>query len=186
MKEKYGLARKKGIFVIITERFFDVIGHLILASISALFVAQQYLGNVFVIFFVFLIILGGAILFRNKIEFVKEEIESIRSVPLVVFLSLLSAFSWLFEALEVYLLAVLLGVKLSVLEAIFAFCFSIIIGNLLLTPGGLGGAEVSMASFLVLFGLSKKIATTITIIVRISTLWFGFLVGAVFWFLLSR
>jgi uncharacterized protein (TIRG00374 family) len=50
-------------------------------------------------------------------------------------------------------------------------------GALSMLPGGIGAAEGSMTSLLLLIQVPKALATTATIIIRICTIWFAVLLG---------
>jgi uncharacterized protein (TIRG00374 family) len=50
-------------------------------------------------------------------------------------------------------------------------------------PGGMGVMEVSMAALLtIMLGFKPEIAAAATILFRIATFWFGFLIGLLLWF----
>ena len=57
---------------------------------------------------------------------------------------------------------------------------SIVLGAISLLPGGLGIAEGSLAGFLNLFIDDISIILSISIIIRIFTLWIGIIIGFVF------
>ena len=69
-------------------------------------------------------------------------------------------------------------IELSVAFATFVYASSTLVGALLLSPGGLGGTEGSMVAMLLAAGVSKELAVAATFLVRIATLWFAVLLGA--------
>jgi uncharacterized protein (TIRG00374 family) len=78
------------------------------------------------------------------------------------------------------------GVQIGWEGATFGYAAGTLAGALAMLPGGLGVAEVGMAG---LFraadpSLSLPTATAATILVRLSTLWFGVVLGALALFVL--
>jgi len=94
---------------------------------------------------------------------------------------------WTLECVATwFLLDGFAGVGVSWQGATFGYAAGTLAGALAMLPGGLGVAEVGMAG---LFraaapGLSLPTATAATILVRLSTLWFGVVLGAVALFVL--
>ena len=91
--------------------------------------------------------------------------------------------SWMGEGIGFYLVLRGLGLPPSLRTmsiAVFALSFSTIIGAVSSLPGGLGAAEVSLAGMLVLtLGVSREIAASATLLIRLFTLWFGVALGMV-------
>ncbi|MCC7019984.1 MAG: flippase-like domain-containing protein [Ardenticatenales bacterium] len=89
--------------------------------------------------------------------------------------------SWLCEGLAFY--AILRGLGAApgmetVLEAIFIFSISTVVGALVATPAGLGGVEGMLVVLTPrLVGVSAATATAAALLVRFATLWFGVLLG---------
>jgi glycosyltransferase 2 family protein len=102
----------------------------------------------------------------------------------------LSVGSWFFEVLAFYLTLIGLGVDAS-LDTLFKAAFILPIATLaaaaLLTPGGLGVAEIGITGLTKrLLHISKDTATVGTLIVRIATLWFGVMLGLAMFAVLAR
>ncbi len=70
-------------------------------------------------------------------------------------------------------------IELSMAFATFVYASSTLVGALVLLPGGLGGTETSMVAMLMAADVSKELAVASTFLVRIATLWFAVLLGAV-------
>lgn len=91
--------------------------------------------------------------------------------------------SWMGEGIGFYLVLRGLGLPPSLQMmslAIFALSFSTIVGAISSLPGGLGAAEASLAGMLFLtLGLSREIAASATLLIRLFTLWFGVLLGMI-------
>lgn len=94
----------------------------------------------------------------------------------------ISVVSWGCECIAFYLVLVGLGVEAStllLLQAIFIFAASTLFGLVSFLPGGLGVSEVSSVGLLVtLVNISAAAATSATLLIRFTTLWFGVLLGA--------
>jgi uncharacterized protein (TIRG00374 family) len=108
----------------------------------------------------------------------------------VALMTALSVGSWFFEVLAFYLTLIGLGVDGS-LDTLFKAAFILPIATLaaavLLTPGGLGVAELGITGLTKrLLHVSKDTATVGTLIVRIATLWFGVVLGLAMFAILAR
>jgi len=185
MKEKYGFKRKKIIFLTVVERAFDIFANLIIAFFGATAIASQFLKNFLFLLLGFILISLLIYLFRGKIKMVEEEIASLGDPKLIVSCLFISILAWGIEGIEVWILAKDFEFNLSILKSLFAFSASLIFGNLTMLPGGLGSAEAALITLLSMYGIEKGIASIITIAVRLSTFWFGFFLGSLFWFLLG-
>ncbi len=108
----------------------------------------------------------------------------------VVLMTALSVGSWFFEVLAFYLTLIGLGVDASpdtLFKAAFILPISTLAAAVLLTPGGLGVAEIGITGLSRdLLHMSKGAATVGTLIVRIATLWFGVLLGLAMFAVLTR
>ena len=106
--------------------------------------------------------------------------------------------SWAGECFALALIVVGLGVPFSwelVVLANFAMGFATIAGSLFLVPGGLGVAEAGIGGLLLAFGkapwlpvgtITGATATAATLMIRFATLWFGWLLGLICLFIVSR
>lgn len=96
----------------------------------------------------------------------------------------LSVCSWSLECVGLYLILVGLGLEPHsslLMVATFVLSTASIAGALSLLPGGLGAAEAGIAGLLVLLrpDIGTPTAATATLLIRLSTLWFGVLLGMV-------
>lgn len=92
--------------------------------------------------------------------------------------TVLAAVAWFAECLGFALILHGFGADEPVARATFVYALSTLVGALLLLPGGLGGTEGSMVALLVADGTPKSLAVAATFLVRLATLWFAVLVGA--------
>ena len=182
MKARHGFSRKKVVFITLVERAFDMAAHLVLAGLGALFVAGAYLKDLVLVGALGAAGVAGLYAFRHRLEFIRDEMEQLHDLRLALASLALSVVAWGLEAWELSIAAGWMGSKLGLLESFFVFSGSSIFGNLLMLPGGLGAAEAGMVSLLLLFGMGKGLATGLTVVIRLTTLWLGFAMGAALWF----
>ena len=99
--------------------------------------------------------------------------------------SLLGVISWLADGTALVFILIGLGYAFSwylVGAALLVFAFSILMGILSAFPAGVGVTEVAMAALLTLvLGYRPEIAAAATILFRLATFWFSFLVGLLIW-----
>jgi uncharacterized protein (TIRG00374 family) len=196
LKKLDNVKMRRSVMIIFTERLTDVLGLSILSLIGLVsFLDQAYLlvallAAVFVLIFALTNekIFMSLSKFMGKMPYVKKYSNSFTSIykscrVLMSFRSLsvttvISIVSWFFECLALYILLTSLGVNITILQATFIFSFSSIFGSVLVLPGGMGAAEGSFMVLLILVGVSVTLASLATIIIRIFTLFFGVLLGA--------
>ncbi|GIW62890.1 MAG: TIGR00374 family protein [Patescibacteria group bacterium] len=194
----------KFIPVLILERFMDGIAMLILGSIGVYY----FLGSIpFLFIFSIAPLFLLYIIFhyrKNIVNIVKRfehKLPKLRLLEsLIIFFSnseklikfkvianslVLSLLAWTFESYALYLILNYFGFSgLKILAfSFFVFSFSSIAGFFVLIPGGIGIAEGSLVSFITLF--LKADTTTagfITLLFRLITLWFGVIIGILFFY----
>jgi uncharacterized protein (TIRG00374 family) len=112
----------------------------------------------------------------------------VRPVPLL-WATGLATFSWGFECVALWLIVNGFdGSSIELGPASLTYAASTIAGALAMLPGGLGVTEAGMAGSLQLLGegITPAIATGATLLVRLATLWWAVLVGALALFVLRR
>ena len=130
---------------------------------------------------------------RSRVHHLHALYESTRTVlgprNLVVGLGL-GIISWGSECLAFWLVLQGLGLEGTLLltaQAAFILATSTLGGAMFVTPGGLGVAEGSIIGLSqVLLGLSRNLAATAALLIRLSTFWFGISIGLVALVLISR
>ena len=90
----------------------------------------------------------------------------------------LTGVAWAAQGLAVWLLCRDAGLTIGVLQAAGFYAVAMVGGALSLLPAGLGGTEALIAGLLVLHGASTAQAVSITVLVRLATLWFAVAIGA--------
>lgn len=195
IKKTEGIRVRKTVGIVFFERTTDIIGVLFLSLFGlALFVSYIPIFLAIVILFMTMIFIisneklfitvinfvGKISILKNPADYLKDAYAS--SKPLLktktVFVtSLLSSFSWFFECLALWVILQSLGFNVGIEVATFIFAFSSIFGAVLVLPGGIGAAEGSFMTLLLLIGLSTAYASLVTIVVRLVTLWFNVGIG---------
>jgi uncharacterized protein (TIRG00374 family) len=96
--------------------------------------------------------------------------------------SAIGVVAWFMECVGLYLVVQGFGgvAQVTLFAATFVYAFSTFAGAVALIPGGLGITEGGIAALLLEMGVSRPIAVSATILVRICTLWFGIGLGALF------
>lgn len=105
----------------------------------------------------------------------------VRPAPLMVATALGTA-SWGLECVAMWLLVHgFQGASISIEAASLAYSASTVAGAVAMLPGGLGVTEAGMAGSLELLGtgVDASIATGATLLVRLATLWWAVLLGAI-------
>lgn len=91
---------------------------------------------------------------------------------------LIGILAWAAEGFALYLIAKFMGISLTVVIAMSIYAVSTLIGALSFLPGGLGGTEAVMGLLLALAGANSSAAIAVTLLCRLTTLWFAVLIGS--------
>lgn len=121
--------------------------------------------------------------FGEHIEFVLETVLSFRkcfSFLTLTFAIIIGMLAWGLEGLGCYALLKMLGSDISLYNVIFIYAFSLLVGAMTFLPAGLGGAEFTMMQLLVLYDVPPSIAVAVTILIRLTTLWWSVFLGLIF------
>jgi glycosyltransferase 2 family protein len=101
---------------------------------------------------------------------------------LLFFTTLISTVAWFMECISLYILIKALALPLGLLESTFIFSLGTVAGALSMLPGGLGIAEGSITGMLMNFQIEKSVAVSITLLIRLVTLWLGVIIGLIIFF----
>lgn len=93
----------------------------------------------------------------------------------------ISVVAWFAECVAFYLILGAAGSSVSLANAVFAYSLGTVAGAVTMLPGGLVATEASMVGLLerVLGCCSASQAITAVLVVRLCTLWFSVVVGAI-------
>lgn len=98
-------------------------------------------------------------------------------LPMLLYGIALGVVAWGAEGVAFYYIMHQLGSELSLPTALFIYAFSMLIGALSFLPGGLGGAEATMVTLLMLNHVAQPQAVAATVLIRLATLWFAVALG---------
>jgi glycosyltransferase 2 family protein len=98
----------------------------------------------------------------------------------------LSVIAWFFECLGYWIVLDVFRAPATMLQAMFMYSFSTIIGAVSMLPGGLGSTETSLTGLAQLVHVGKSVAVASTFIIRAATLWFAVIVGIAVTFLFQK
>lgn len=183
--------------IVFAERITDFLALTLLAVLGAYYFNY---GKIIAIIILGIIIIGIIILtnrkifeiiihLASKINFLKKHVQKIQNIydssstllsifPLIS-MTILSAFSWGLEGLGYYLVISNFNSDFNLIWSLFSYSFATIVGAISMLPGGLGVTEGSLTLMSVQQGLSQNDATASTFIIRVVTLWFAVLIGAI-------
>ena len=196
LKEKFDLPIKISAPVILIERFYNAIGIIIISIFGIL--VFDFSGIVILITTCLLIliffILRSERLFHifiqkiSKISFLSkfsnsfmnsyDVIKESTRPRIFIISSILSAIYWIFESIAVYFILKSFGIDLlSIIDVIPTYATSIILGVASFIPAGLGVSESTLIGLLSLQGLTISTAVSLTIFIRLLTLWYSVFIG---------
>ena len=197
LKKRFGYSISKTFPLVFVERFQDMITLVIVLSFLLIFI-QIYEVMVLEIIAACVIIISY-IIFRTKKIFVKiinfsqkisrlrkfgdnmsesyEGFYSMTEGKTMIKCAAVGIVSWTLEAIAIYLVFLAFNIDLGfILTTIIAYA-SILFGGVSLLPGGVGITEISATTLLTKEGVELSLATSIIIMMRISTIWLSTTTG---------
>ena len=184
--------------IVFADRLTDLMAFLIISAVGAYGFSYGQKA-IWVIFAIILIIISAILIrpvglavfnFLSKIKFVAKYANKIMEIyetsyvlllpKRILFPLFVSLVAWSFEALDFYFILTLMKLNVSAFAAFFVYCFSTIVGAVMMLPGGLGVTDGSIAGLLKFLSIDTGAAAFATILVRAVTLWFAVIVGLIF------
>ena len=198
LKENFNTPRKITAPIILVERLYNAVGIIIIS----IFGIWYFDFSGIVILITACILAGIFITLRSKKLFLKliEKSSKIKflskfsdsftdsydvindSIKPRIFIisSILSAIYWILESIAVYFILKSFGIDLfEISDVILTYTTSIILGVASFVPGGIGVSEGTLIGLLSIHGLTFSTAVSLTIFIRIFTLWYAVLVGLI-------
>src|SRR5690606_1469598 len=105
-------------------------------------------------------------------------VNMLQPLPLAVGVTVALAAWWLQVVALTWLAAGVENIDMTMQVASFVYCSPMLAGVLALLPGGIGVTEAGMAHLLQGRGSNAAAAVAVTILVRVATLWWAVVVGA--------
>jgi uncharacterized protein (TIRG00374 family) len=197
VKEIHGTPLSRVAPVIIAERYTDLAGLIVLASVGvygsgmglkvvlvgvALLVLLYLMATSRVLRHGILTMMARLPVISRKVVSVERAMDSTRellrprSLP---WLTLLSAVSWFWECWALGFTLNAFDKSLVLSQQVFIYSLSTLAGALAFLPGGLGATEATMTAMLMSdpASLDREVAVAATLVVRLATLWFAVLLG---------
>lgn len=115
--------------------------------------------------------------FFVKLRRAAQSLDAFRGIGTVLVASALGLIGWLAEGYAFHLLLGWMGADIGLWKAIAIFVFATLAGGLTGLPGGIGGAEAAMIALLTLEGVPLSVSIPVTLIIRVTTLWFAIGLG---------
>tara|TARA_B100000029_G_scaffold282090_1_gene276071 strand:+ start:874 stop:1827 length:954 start_codon:yes stop_codon:yes gene_type:complete len=196
LKENFDTPRKITAPIILVERLYNAVGIIIISIFGVLYL--DFSGIVIMIttcilITIFLTLRSKQIFLKiinktSKIKFLSKYSNSFsdsydvinHSIKPKIFVtcSALSATYWILESIAVYFILQSFGIDLfEISDVILTYTTSIILGVASFIPGGIGVSESTLIGLLTINGLVFSSAVSLTIFIRIFTLWYSVLVG---------
>ena len=196
LKENFDTPRKITAPIILVERLYNAVGIIIISIFGVLYL--DFSGIVILIttcilITIFLTLRSKQIFLKiinktSKIKFLSKYSNSFsdsydvinHSIKPKIFVtcSALSATYWILESIAFYFILQSFGIDLfEISDVILTYTTSIILGVASFIPGGIGVSESTLIGLLTINGLVFSSAVSLTIFIRIFTLWYSVLVG---------
>ena len=198
LKENFNTPRKITAPIILVERLYNAVGIIIIS----IFGIWYFDFSGIVILITACILTGIFIAVRSKKLFLKliEKSSKIKFLSkfsdsftdsydvindstkprIFIISSILSAIYWILESIAVYFILKSFGIDLfEISDVILTYTTSIILGVASFVPGGIGVSEGTLIGLLSIHGLTFSTAVSLTIFIRIFTLWYAVLVGLI-------
>ena len=93
----------------------------------------------------------------------------------------LAAGRWIFDFLSLYAALLAVGARPPLYVALLAYAAAQLLGQLPLTPGGLGVVEAGLTGTLALAGVAAAPAALATLAYRLASFWLPLPVGLIAW-----
>lgn len=197
LKKQYNHSISKTVPVVFVERYFDLVGIMIIIIFGIWFVniEKSVIVGTFVLI-ISVLILGKQRRFVipilnsfKKVPFIKKFVENFLEMYDTIY-SLLSAkiyakstgislAGWILESTAVFLIFQGFGIDLNFETVTLIFLISSLIGAVSMLPGGIGLTEGGMIGLLLLQGIDYTEAFSVVLFVRISTLWYSVILGLI-------
>ena len=199
LRKKFKIPTEKSISVIFLERYHDLLAGTSIILVTLLISFSLVSASLIVISTIILV--GVYLLIRkwnasvivynkiSKIKFLSQYMpESVSSESLSILTGpknmtkgwLLSVLGWIVDSLAVYTVFLALNVDLDYHIISQIYFTSIGYGVLSFLPGGIGVTESIADVLLLQQGLELFVASSLVIVMRLSTVWFSTLIGVVF------
>lgn len=196
IKKKIGIKIIETAPIVLAERFTDIGSLLIIVMLGAVIFNYGLELVVFItigFLIIYFLIISKKILekiiyklsqfkFFKSLEFTNEFIDVtyilMAPKPFLI-MTIFSLTSWFFECFGFYIILSNFEVDISLNWTSFSYALATLISSLTFLPGGIGATEGSLTYLLIQRGMIESDAVVSVFILRLVTLWFSVVVGAV-------
>ena len=203
LKDKYSAPIKKSLPLIIAERFFDLFAISLILSFTLFFDYLTYVSTTLFISFTIMIFFVFIIRSKKVFDKINSKLNIFKkylSDDDVFYLSTRKLFSLdiflksllfiipatLIDGLIIYSGFLSFNVDLGFVQTIQFFYSSLLAGVFSFIPGGLGITEGSLILQLLSKDIPLSLSTSMTIFVRLMTIWLATVLGFTFYFIMFK
>ena len=203
LRDRRGIEVSRSAVTVAVERIYDVLGIILVAALTSsatfgmtvVYAAGALVLAVYALIYQRTWVLGLIARLAETRRFSRagrwllESFDSmlvlLRPSPTVKGTGLTAA-SWVLEGIGMFMVFYGFGADVDVLSVVFVFVASSLIGNAVLSPGGIGSTELSMVGLLHLLGHSYNEVIVPVLVTRMLTVFFPISIGMVANALVSR
>jgi len=195
LNERHSVSFTKTFMIILMERMTEVYSLILIVFFGSFFFG--YYSSITILIFVLSHLLIFIIIKKKHYELIHSKLQRfgriqkymkyfqsfygnlIELLKLKIFIPsmLLSLLSWIFEFFAIFTILTTFKIKHNFYEISYFYSFSTLLGSISFLPAGIGIMDASFSFILILLGFDENSALASTIMIRISTLWFGILLG---------
>ncbi len=197
--KRYHVSYTKSFAIFFSDRFTDLVAVLLLAAVGiwaneaarpvAIFLVSAVIAVLFMIRYpqiytrfteIIAPLLPGqklAELLRRSANII-DHCRELFQLPVFLGNIILSAMAWTLEAVNLFMIATLLGAEIDFSVILFIYAFSKLVGAISMIPGGLGSTEATLIALLMINNVDEVTAISCAIFLRLTTFWFVCSLGA--------
>jgi len=118
--------------------------------------------------------------FTSGLKSIVKYTRSFSSLKNMLIVLFLTAGSWIFECVRLYVVFIAFNVEISFVAIIIIFLLANIIGIITVLPGGIGSIELSLTGLFMLFGVPSILGGSIAMVDRLASFWVITALGIIF------
>ena len=197
IKKNYGHSLLKTMPVVLAERFHDLLSMITIITIFSFFyqlIEIQLILAILIPIMIFsylavrrkkilIFVVNRLLKIKFLSKFIQNLVESQESLHTLssnkIMLSCwgISLFGLTLEAISIYFSFVAFNLDFGIIETTLITFTSLVIGAASFIPGGIGLTEASLIGLLVLSKVELVTASSLTIFIRLTTIWYATIVG---------
>lgn len=199
LKNRFGVQISKSLPLVFVERYNDLIALITMITFTLILIQNYEILMLVLIIWIMVILcyssLRSKTLFQkiqlliNKLPLLKKRTSAISecydglhsstSGSFIIKTWLLSMIAWIVDAISAYYVFVGFSQNLDFIYTTFVMYTSLFLGFITFLPSGLGVTELSVMGLLTSKGIEISVATSIIILIRLTSIWFSTAIGVV-------